>query len=87
MPTFNSPALIKYATQVIRTLVARYRRHPALLGWGLSFGWTVEDNYPGPAYYASWGIYDYSPCAIGRFREWLRAVSYTHLTLPTKRIV
>ncbi|HEW89853.1 MAG TPA: hypothetical protein ENG43_00735, partial [Candidatus Bathyarchaeota archaeon] len=72
MPTFNSPALIKYASQVIKALVARYKRHPALLGWGLSFGWTVEDNYPGPAYYASWGIYDYSPCAIGRFREWLR---------------
>ncbi len=72
MPTFNSPALIKYASQVIKALVARYKRHPALLGWGLSFGWTVEDNYPGPAYYASWGIYDYSPCAIERFREWLR---------------
>ncbi|RLG66331.1 hypothetical protein DRN89_01135 [archaeon] len=72
MSTFNSPALIKYASQVIRTLVIRYRRHPALLGWGLSFGWTVEDNYPGPVYYASWGIYDYSPCAIERFRKWLR---------------
>jgi len=72
MPTFNSPALIRYASQVIRVLVARYKHHPALLGWGLSFGWTVEDNYPGPAYYASWGIYDYSPCAIERFRKWLR---------------
>ncbi len=72
MPTFNSPALIKYASQVIKALVTRYKCHPALLGWGLSFGWTVEDNYPGPAYYASWGIYDYSPCAIERFRKWLR---------------
>ena len=72
MATFNSPALIKYADQVIRALVSRYKNHPALLGWGLCFGWTSEDNYPGGNYYASWGIYDYSPMAVKRFRDWLR---------------
>jgi len=72
MPTFNSPAHLKYAAQAIKAIVERYKDHPALLGWALSFGWTSEDNYPGAGYYYSWGIYDYSPVAIHRFREWLR---------------
>jgi len=72
MATFNSPALLKYADQVIEAIVKRYRNHPALLGWDLCFGWTSENNYPGAGYYSSWGIYDYSPIAIKRFREWLK---------------
>ena len=72
MATFNSPALLKYGDQVVRAVVNRYKDHPALLGWGLDFGWTNEDNYPGANYYNSWGMYDYSPTAIKRFREWLR---------------
>ena len=72
MPAFNSPAFLKYADQVVTAVVKRYRNHPALLGWGLAFGWTNEDNYPGANYYSSWGMYDYSPIAVERFREWLR---------------
>ena len=72
MASFSSPALFKYADQVIEALVKRYRNHPSLLGWGLSFGWTSEDNYPGSGYYASWGFYDYSLVAVRSFREWLK---------------
>ena len=72
MATFNAPALLKYADQVVTAVVNRYKNHPALLGWGLDFGWTNEDNYPGANYYASWGFYDYSPTAVQRFREWLK---------------
>lgn len=72
MPTFNSPEFLKYADQVLTAIIKRYRNHPALLGWALVFGWTSENNYPGGGYYCSWGIYDYSPIAIERFREWLR---------------
>ncbi len=72
MPSFSSQEFIKYADQVLTAIINRYKNHPALLGWALSFGWTNEDNYPGGGYYCSWGIYDYSPAAIKSFREWLR---------------
>lgn len=72
MPSFSSQKFIEYADQVLTAIVNRYKNHPALLGWALSFGWTNEDNYPGGRYYCSWGLYDYSPVAIESFRQWLR---------------
>lgn len=75
MPSFNSPALERYADEIITVMVQRYKNHPALLGWNLPFGWTQENNYPGgpTPCYGSVGWYDYSEFATQRFRDWLRA--------------
>lgn len=70
MPSFNAPPHEKYADQVITYMVNRYKSHPALLGWELGFGWTIENNYP--VGYESEGWYDYSPFSKEQFRTWLK---------------
>ncbi|MCK4532556.1 beta-galactosidase [bacterium] len=70
MPSFNVEFHEKYADQVITYMVNRYKTHPALLGWELGFGWTVENNYPSG--YGAKGWYDYSPFCKAQFRNWLK---------------
>ena len=49
MPSFMAPNLLKYADEVMKSMINRYKEHPALLGWKHSLGWTTENNYPGGA--------------------------------------
>ena len=72
MPSFAAPNLLKYADEVMKSMINRYKEHPALLGWKLSLGWTTENNYPGGGYYNSNGWFDYSPYMKEHFRIWLQ---------------
>jgi len=72
MPSFAAPDLLEYADEVIKSMIERYRNHPALLGWKLGLGFTTENNYPGGGYYNSNGWFDYSPYMKEEFRLWLR---------------
>ncbi len=72
MPSFAAPNLLKYADEVMKSMINRYKEHPVLLGWKLSLGWTTENNYPGGGYYDSNGWFDYSPFMKEHFRIWLQ---------------
>jgi len=72
MPSFAAPNLLEYADEVIKSMIKRYKDHPALLGWKLCLGFTTENNYPGGGYYNSNGWFDYSPYMKEEFRSWLQ---------------
>lgn len=75
MPCFECPTWWVYLDAVVSCLVERYRDHPALLGWLLSHGMSIENNYPGSPDGGAYGtvkMYDYSDFAVAGFRDWLR---------------
>lgn len=74
--SYNNPGYWATMDEYVKTIVQRYKSHPALLGWSPSVGITRENNY-GPSYLSSpdkprqsWA--DYSPYANSRFHEWLK---------------
>ncbi|MGE4535623.1 MAG: beta-galactosidase [Desulfovibrio sp.] len=83
-PSMGSLAVRRDYTPFLSALVARYRTHPALVGWAFGLGPTGEDAY-GPNYIvvdAPGGgrglgrkpmmFTDYSPDFTARFRDWLK---------------
>ncbi|EFL50749.1 conserved hypothetical protein [Solidesulfovibrio fructosivorans JJ]] len=83
-PSMGSLAVRRDYTPFLSALVARYRTHPALIGWAFGLGPTGEDAY-GPNYIvvdAPGGgrglgrkpmmFTDYSPDFTIRFRDWLK---------------
>jgi hypothetical protein len=83
-PGWGAPTFERDYGEFLKTLVSRYRRHPALIGWVLGLGPSSEDMY-GPSYIVMRMVYadligsakadqvaDYSDQAQRRFREWAR---------------
>ena len=65
----DHPGFLAEAERYLRVLLARYGRHPALLGWQIH----NEIGYP-PKECSPHGneLYCYCPHTAARFREWLR---------------
>lgn len=85
--SYNNPDYWAIMDEYVKTIVLRYKSHPALLGWSPSVGITRENNY-GPSYLSdpstapeSWA--DYSPYAKERFRAWLSGKYVTDSALQS----
>jgi hypothetical protein len=72
--SFNNPEYWAAIDPILAHIVARYREHPALLGWDVRVG-EGENNYPPPYVIDphnppdTWC--DYSPFAEQKFQDWL----------------
>jgi PKD repeat protein len=76
MPAFCNPTWWKYLDAMLTFMVNRYKDRPALLGWLLAHGMSVENNYPGSSDGSGYGtlkMYDYCDFTVGEFRNWLRS--------------
>jgi hypothetical protein len=76
MPAFCNPTWWEYLDAMLTFMVNRYKERPALLGWLLAHGMSVENNYPGSSDGSGYGtvkMYDYCDFTIDEFRNWLRS--------------
>ena len=76
---FDHPGVWERMETYLIQVATRYRGSYALRGWDAwnELRWNVNAD----------GLVCFCPKTLDAFRAWLIAVSYTHLTLPTKRIV